>query len=156
MGLMQRVRGFCAPACDKDDQSGQMTVEFAVAFPVMIIVAVVAVNALLFFGECASFDRVARDAVRVYAASPAHGQGTEDVVACVSQAVEASAEADNLSTSLAVTSRSSGHTTYTATLKFYPTLFGLGLKSSVLGVDLPCLEHSVSMTIDVYKPGVVM
>ncbi len=34
-----------------------MTVELAAAFPVLIAVAVVAVNALLFFSECGAFDK---------------------------------------------------------------------------------------------------
>ena len=46
------------------DERGQMTVELAAAFPVLIIVAVIAVNALAFFSECAAFDNVFRDAVR--------------------------------------------------------------------------------------------
>ena len=50
---------------------GQMTVQLAVAMPVLIIVAVIAVNALAFFAECAVFDRVAHEAVRVHAAAPA-------------------------------------------------------------------------------------
>ncbi|MEG0323911.1 MAG: hypothetical protein RR547_01545 [Raoultibacter sp.] len=138
------------------DQAGQMTVEFAVAFPVMLIVAVVAVNVLLFFGECASFDRIARDSVRVHAASPAYGQTTEQTVALVRQAVEESLAADNETATVSVAGQSPGLTTFTATLRFSPTLFGLGLKSSVFGVELPCLEHSVSMTVDAYKPGVII
>ena len=43
--------------------SGQMTIEFVVAFPAMIAVAFVAINAVLFFSDCASFDRVFRNAV---------------------------------------------------------------------------------------------
>ena len=65
-----------------------MTVELAVVFPVLLAVAVIAVNALLFFSECAAFDRVAREAVRVHAASPACGQGLEQSCALVSQTVE--------------------------------------------------------------------
>lgn len=55
---------------------GQMTIEFVVAFPAMIAVAFVAINAVLFFSDCASFDRVFRNAVCTYAASPAYEQGT--------------------------------------------------------------------------------
>ena len=51
------------------DERGQMTVELAAAFPVLIIVAVIAVNALAFFSECAAFDNVFRDAVRVHVTS---------------------------------------------------------------------------------------
>lgn len=49
-------------------ERGQMTVELAVVFPALLAVAVIAVNALLFFSECAAFDRVAREAVRLHAA----------------------------------------------------------------------------------------
>ena len=45
---------------------GQSTVELALALPVMMITAVIAFNALMFFGNCATFDRVFREAVRVY------------------------------------------------------------------------------------------
>lgn len=138
------------------DRSGQMTVEFAVAFPVMIIVAVIAVNALLFFSDCARFDRAARDAVRVYAASPGYGQVLADSVVLVADDLEGLFDDERNAVSVAAEARSLGHTEFTATLRFHPTLFGLGLKSSVFGVELPVLEHSVSMTVDVYKPGVVV
>ena len=69
-------------------ERGQMTVELAVVFPALLAVAVIAVNALLFFSECAAFDRVAREAVRLHAASPAYGQGLEQSCAQVAQTVE--------------------------------------------------------------------
>lgn len=137
-------------------ESGQMTVEFAVAFPVMVIVAVVAVNALLFFSDCARFDRMARDAVRVHAASPGYGQTLGDSVSLVTDELEGSFNGDHIAVSVTAEARSSGHTEFIATLRFHPTLFGLGLKSSVFGVELPALEHFVSMTVDVYKPGVIV
>ena len=123
-----------------------MTVELAVVFPVLLAVAVIAANALLFFSECAAFDRVAREAVRVHAASPACGQGLEQSCALVSQTVEQAFDRPCLGTRVAVT----------ATIEFSPTLFGLGLKSSVFGVSLPHLEHAVSLTVDPYKPGVLL
>ena len=52
-----------------------MTVEFVVAFPAMLAIALVAMNALLFFSECASFDRLARQSICVHAAAPAYGKG---------------------------------------------------------------------------------
>ena len=69
------------------DERGQMTVELAAAFPVLIIVAVIAVNALAFFSECAAFDNVFRDAVRVHVTSPAAGQGIEQSSALVQTAL---------------------------------------------------------------------
>ena len=53
------------------DERGQMTVELAAAFPVLIIVAVIAVNAPRSSHECAAFDNVFRDAVRVHARAAA-------------------------------------------------------------------------------------
>lgn len=144
------------PADVRRRTSGQATVELAVAFPVLVIVAVIAVNAVLFFSECAAFDRVARDAVRTHAASPAYGQGVEQSRALVAAAVDAAADRPYLESQVAVEGGGMGHTTFTATLEFSPTLFGLGLKSEVLGVPLPRLRHSVSMTVDAYKPGVLL
>lgn len=138
------------------DEAGQMTVEFAVAFPVFVIVAVIAVNALLFFSDCAAFDRLARDAVRTYAASPAYGQSIEGSIALIEDALGESFSRENLSVDVMAEGASSGHTRFTATIRFSPTLFGLGLRSSVFGVGLPALEHSVAMTVDSYKPGVLL
>lgn len=141
--------------CFRRNESGQMTVEFVVMFPVVVIVAVVAVNALLFFSECAAFDRVARDAVRVHAASPAYGQGLEQSKAQVQTALDEAFCRPYLDARVSVEGGNFGHVTFVAVLEFYPTLFEMGLKSQVFGVSLPHLEHSVSYTVDVYKPGVL-
>ncbi len=136
-------------------ESGQMTVEFVVAFPVILAVAVIAVNALLFFSECAAFDRIAREAVRVHATSPAYGQELEQSRAQVQAAIEESFDRPYVDVSVAVEGMSLGHVTFTATLEFHPTLFGMGLKSQVFGVSLPSLKHAASFAVDVYKPGIV-
>ena len=150
MGVKKRARKAWA------NQAGQMTVELAVAFPVVVAVAVIAMNALLFLSECAAFDRVERDAVRVHATSPAYGQGLEQSRAQVQAAIEEEQDRPYLQASVAVADGGAGRVTFTATLEFYPTLFGLGLKSHVFGVALPHLEHVASFTVDVYKPGVLM
>ena len=63
-------------SCEKiDDKSGQMAVELSILFPIMIIVAVVLVNALSFASECARFDREARNAIRCEASTPAINEG---------------------------------------------------------------------------------
>ena len=91
-----------------------MTVEFVVAFPVVVVVAVIAVNAMLFFSECAAFDRVARDAVRVHAASPAYGQGLEQSRASVQAAIEEALAQPYTDVRVAVEGASLGHVTFTA------------------------------------------
>lgn len=139
-----------------DAERGQMTVELAVAFPVLIVVAVIAVNALTFFSECAAFDNAFRDAVRVHATSPAPGQGADQSGAQVQTALSAAFAKGNEQARVAVEGVSGGHTRFTGTLEYWPTLFGLGLKTSVFGIALPPLSHSASMTVDCYKPGVLL
>ena len=131
-----------------------MTIELAVALPVLIIVAVIAVNALSFFGECAVFDRVAHEAVRVYAASPAYGQGPGQSCALVEQAIREVIDEQNVEISVSHGVTGFDYDQYTATIEFHPTLFGLGLRSSVFGVGLPTLVHSTVYVVDGYKSGV--
>lgn len=137
------------------DCQGQATVEMAVFLPVAIALAVVTVNALLFMGECAAFDRAAAQAVRVCATSPSQGQygKEEDLVAAE---LRKSFDRQNLQVSVSALGGSAAHTTYTATLRFRPTLFGLGLKTQVMGVGLPVLTHSTRLTVETYKPGVLL
>ena len=68
---MNRCR-LAALAARVDDGQGQMTMELMAVLPVAILIAIIAVNVLVFFGDCASFDRVARNAIRVYATSPSY------------------------------------------------------------------------------------
>lgn len=143
---------FSTPSND----SGQMTVELAVVFPILIIIAVIAVNVLLFFSECAMFDNVFRDAVRVHAASPAYGQDIEQGRALVASALSEGFDQPYESIRVAVEGANGGHVRFSATLEFFPTLFGLGLKTSVLGVALPPLSHSTDFVVDCYKPGVFL
>ncbi len=150
----KRPYPFCVQKAS--DTSGQMTVEFVVVFPVLIIIAVIVVNALLFLSECAAFDRSARDAIRVHAASPAYGQTIEQSLARIDTTLHDRFNKDHLSSSVGVTGGVGGLTTFTATLMFKPTLFGLGLKESVFGVSLPALKHAVSLTVSVYRPGVLL
>lgn len=137
-------------------QDGQGTVEFAVMFPVVLIVAVIAVNALLFFSECSAFDRQARQATRVYVASPAYGQDVAQSLALVKANLEDRFDEDNLSVDVVAMGVSGEFVRVVATLEFSPTLFGMGLRDEVLGVPLPKLKHSVDLSVDVYKPGVLL
>ena len=148
MGLM--VDRICAVG----RSSGQMTVEFVAALPVLLAVAAISVNALAFFGWCAAFDDDFRDSVRVYAASPAYGQGVGDTCAFIERALDERLDAENVSVSVSAHGVSAGHTSFSATLEYMPTLFGLGLKSEVMGVALPKLSHTEELVVDCYKPGV--
>ena len=149
-------RAIRAGACALRSKSGQMTIELAVAFPVLVIVAVIATNACAFFGDCAVFDRVAHEAVRVHAASPAYRQGAAQSCALVEQEVRSALDAPNLDVSVSSGAEGFDFVRFTATLEYSPTLFGMGLRSEVFGVPLPRLTHSTSLVVDVYKPGVIV
>ena len=136
--------------------SGQMTVELAVAFPVLIAVAVIAVNACTFFVDCAVFDRVAHEAVRIHAAAPAYRQGADQSCALVEQEIRAAIDAPNVDVTVSHGPAGFDFMRFEATLEYAPTLFGLGLRSEVFGVALPRLSHSTTYVVDVYKPGVLI
>ncbi len=138
------------------DKSGQATVEWAAALPIFIIVAALAVNALSFLSECAAFDRMFRGAVRVHASAPAYGQTSSESCELITKTLDAAFSADNLSVSVSTEATSTGNLRYVGTLSFSPTLFGLGLKESIFGVELPRLTHSSSLTINTYKPGIII
>lgn len=136
--------------------SGQMTIEIAVALPVLIVVAVIAVNVMTFFSECAVFDRVAHETMRTYATAPAYGQGVGQSCALVEQAIRAQLDEDNLAVTVSHGMTGADFDEYSATLEYYPTLFGLGLRSEVFGVALPHLTHTTRYVIDSYKAGVIV
>lgn len=135
-------------------ESGQMTVQFAVAFPVMLIIAIIMVNALLFFSECASFDRSACEAVRVHATAPAYGQALEGSVALVQSSLSEQFDRSYLTTEVSAAGEGLGCVRFTARLLFHPTLFGHGARDEVFGVALPPLTHEVSYVVDPYRAGV--
>ena len=135
---------------------GQMTVELAVALPVLLAVALVVVNAAALFGECAAFDNLFCEAVRVHAVAPAYGQGRQESAALVQRELERQFGADNLGVSVEAEPAAGGHTRFTGTLRFAPTLFGLPFCGEVFGVPLPELTHRVQLVVDCYKPGLLL
>ena len=132
---------------------GQMTVELAVCIPAFIATALLVFNAMLFLENCAAFDRLARDAVRVHAASPAHGQSSAESAALVQASLKASFPQDYLDVAVQASGVSLGFVRYQATLRFRPTLFGRPFSGAVYDVVLRPLEHSTSLVIDPYRPG---
>ena len=150
MGVMG-VHGMGKAACDR----GQMTVELCVVFPVIVVIAVIATNAMLFFGDCAEFDRVGRNAVRAFASVPAHGADSESAQAQVQAALEEALGAENLDVSVSSSKDYRGYAEYVMTLQFHPTLFGMGLKQEVFGVRLPALSHEARLVVNPYKPGML-
>lgn len=137
-------------------EAGQATIELVVMLPVLLAVAFIVMNAMLFLSECASFDRMVPQAVRVQAASPSYGQDAQQAKNLVESQLKEEFNKENLSVSVAVRTVSGGMLRFDATLEFAPTLFGLGMRSEFFGVSLPKLSHTASLTVDRYKPGVVI
>lgn len=137
------------------NESGQMTVELCMFLPVAIVVALIAVNATLFFGDCARFDRVGKNAVRVHATSPTYGQDKAQTQSIIESELQSSFEASNEFCEVSVSSNAFGFDTYEMTLHFRPTLFGMGLRDEFFGVSVPPLKHTTSLTIAPYKPGML-
>lgn len=138
------------------NESGQMTVEYAVMFPVMLAIALVACNAILFFSECASFDRIFRESVCVFAPSPASGETSVQTSAQVVAALQSFEERSYLSCAVEASGHGDGLTTYSATLFFTPTIFGAYDLHGAFGVTFSPIEHRISLTVDTYKPGVFL
>ena len=108
-----------------------MTIEFVVAFPVMLIVAAIAVNACSFFGDVAQS------------------------CSLIEQELQQGGNAKNVQVQVSARSVAQGHTAFSATVRFEPTLFGAALNPQVFGVSLPTLSHSEEIVVDCYKPGVL-
>ena len=155
---MKAARARAAPGtARRRGESGQMTVELAVTFPILLVVALIAMNALLFFSDCAAFDNEFREAVRVNATSPAYGQSTEDSAELVEEALAESFDRENLSVSVSAGDATGDYVTFSGTLEFEPTLFGRGLASNIFGVPIrwKALSHTVEFTVDVYNSSVL-
>lgn len=140
----------------KQRSSGQMTIEFIVCFPVMMVVALIAINALLFFGECASFDRNFKDASCAYASSPGFGQTVDASCAKIKSSVEGVCNTEYVEITVTSSGVEGGLVTLTGTLSFTPTLFGAGVLDSVFGISFPRMTHQSQIVVDCYKPGVII
>ena len=138
----------------RQGERGQATVELAVVLPVALVVAVIAVNALAFFGTCAAFDRVARQTVCALATAPASGDDTASLALAVEQALTRQV-GEQGEVQVRAEGFALGLTRFTARIEYAPTLFGLGMRSEIFGVALPPLVHEVDLVVDAYKPGIM-
>lgn len=138
------------PAGDKSSRSsGQMAVEFAVTMPIIAMVAFIALNGLIFAGDCVAFDIAARDAVRLQA-----DDGSEaDCAAEVRTRIEERLGMSHESVEVACETVGLGHLQYTATASFAPPFLS---GASIFGVSVPQLRHEVSFTVSPYRKGVVV
>ena len=131
-----------------------MTIELAVVFPVAIVVAAIAVNALVFISECAAFDRAFPQTVRLYAV-PAYGYSTEGNSGEVQNDLSSQFDKSYQSVAISVSRVDAVHVRFVGELSFSPTLFGMGVRDEVFGVHLPRIVHRSEYVVNLYKPGVI-
>lgn len=148
--------------------SGQMAVEVMVVLPVVVALIIVVVDTMVYLGDCARFDRVAAEAVRVHAGSPSSAEyGVVDNAAEVRDEIEAAMPSSG-HLSYAVTSQGalsagvSGYggilsfipqpQVYTCALVFSPWPFSHG----AFGAHPLQITHRKSFAVDPYRPGVIM
>ncbi len=132
------------------NENGQMTVELCIIFPVAIIIAAIAVNALLFFSDCASFDRAARNTIRALASSPSTQEDASAIAARIENELKETLDAQDIVCT--ISHADGGLNRFTATRTFKPTLFGMGLRDQIWGIPLPRLTHATELTVDTFSP----
>lgn len=135
------------------DRKGQMTVELCVVLPVVIVIAAILVNVLTFFGECAQFDRVARNSVRLCSSSLSEGADISSVTAEIVALISEEMDGGEVTCESSGAFKGQGYVTYSLEYSYTPTLFGLPLRGSVFGVSMPKITHGIKMAVDPYSPG---
>ena len=144
------------------EERAQATVEMAVVTPVLLVLALIAYNVMIFAGAAARFDRV------VHAVAPG-GEGDESsidasatVQAQIQDAmegydlqVEVSSEQGTASSDGGLLSLSGTFRTYTCTMHYEPWPSSLSIAGVSLGAPA-VLSHERAVTVDPWRPGVVM
>ena len=147
MALIKKIR-YCTEA--------QATVELAVMFPVILIIAVIAVNALTFFSECSSFDRIFKQTVVTIAPNPGYGKDLGNTKSIIEEELKNRFDEEFLDFDVSVEGVNNNFQEFSAKLIMHPTLFGMGLRSEFFGIPLPSLNHEQKMVVEVYIPGVII
>lgn len=145
----------------------QAAVEMAVVAPVLIVLALIVYNIMMFLSATARFDRVAPDIVLAHAASPAgaddqSGSVAGTVAAELSEAmgsydveIEVTCAEEGSSGAGSVFSLVGGQRTYRCILKYVPWPGNIVLAGVDMGAPV-VLEHVREVTVDPWRPGVVM
>ena len=154
-------------ACLREERA-QATVEMAMITPVLLVLALIVYNVMIFAGAVARFDRVVPDIVLAHAVSPG-GEGDDSVVdasatvqAQIQDAmegyelqIEVSSEQGTAATDGGLLSLSGTFRTYTCTMRYEPWPGSLSIAGFSLGAPA-VLTHERAVTVDPWRPGVVM
>ncbi len=154
--------------CRSRAERGQMAVELAVVLPVCIVVALVAFNLCRFIEACATFDRVAPDAVIAQGVSPAGEQSALSAAGQVRSSIQSALDMSSCEVSVQVSGASQGAarsavgfsvspllTTFTCTLRYRPWP-GSFVMAGVVFTPPIALTHTRTLVVDRFRPGVVV
>lgn len=150
------------------NERGQMAVEMAVVVPVCIVVALIVFNISRFVEACASFDRIALDAVVSQGVSPPGEQSASAAAGQVQACIESALAMPNCEVSVGVSGASTPAagrglrfpvspllTTYTCTLRYRPWPHSFVIAGVPFSPPV-ALTHERTLTVDRFKPGVVV
>lgn len=149
-------------------ERGQMVVELAVVLPVCIVVALVVFNLCRFVEACATFDRVAPDAVIAQGVSPAGEQSSLSAAGQVQSSIQSALDMSTCEVSVQLSgapqdvagpgigfSVSPLLTTFTCTLRYRPWPGSFVIAGVVFSPPV-ALTHTRTLVVDRYRPGVVV
>ena len=146
------------------ERSAQATVELAVVVPVMIALAIIVYNLMVFASAVSRFDRVAPDIVVAHGVAPS-GEGKDDPTEVIAGQlreamggygveVEVVCEEEEDPTSTILTFIVSPKT-YRCTMVYTPWPTGIEFAGVPVGAPL-ALRHVRTVVIDPWRPGVVV
>ena len=150
------------------EERAQATVEMAVVIPVLLVLALIVYNIMLFVAATARFDRIAPDIVAAHAVSPSGESdgSTDDSVGVIESQIEGAMAGYDVEIEVTCTEGGAssgddlltligGLRTYRCSMRMRPWPSSL----SIAGVDLGApvaLAHHRDVTVDPWRPGVVM
>lgn len=150
------------------EERAQATVEMAVVVPVLLVLALIVYNIMLFVAATARFDRIAPDIAAAHAVSPSgEGDGSaDDGVSVIESQIEGAMAGYDVEIEVTCTEGGAssgddlltligGLRTYRCSMRMRPWPSSL----SIAGVDLGApvaLAHHRDVTVDPWRPGVVM
>ena len=150
------------------EERAQATVEMAIVTPVLLVLALIVYNIMVFAGAVARFDRVVPDIVLAHAVAPG-GEGDDgsiDASARVQAEIQTAMEGYDLQIEVSsergtgtadsgLLSLSGTFRTYTCTMSYKPWPGALSIAGVSLGAPTT-LAHERAVTVDPWRPGVVM
>lgn len=146
------------------EERAQATVEMAVVTPVLLVLALIVYNVMIFASAVARFDRVVPDIVLAHAvASEEGGESSADASATVQTQIlnamegydlqiEVSSEQGAEASDGGLLSLSGTFRTYTCTMHYEPWPTSLSIAGVPLGAPTT-LSHERAVTVDPWRPG---